>query len=438
MGKKERLGPGDLVGIAGGGVGGLALAAKLTDLGLRCVVFERDASRSDRRQGYGITLNDFNKALAGLGILDECRARNTWSHAHWTFGAQGEVLGYHGWAFLSDTEGKSPNTGNLRLPRNELRALLLSRLPDGVVRWGCKVASYRERDDGVDVTLDSGEVVPCAVLVGADGVRSVVRRQKEPQGSLDYLGVVICTGFTELRDPLLHRQGFYTIDGRSRLFTMPYREATEAEAPLTMWQLSVGVESEEEARAVAAGGVAAAEAFVREHSAGWHEPFPSMLDATDWDTVWAGPLFDRKPLRPLRAGQQTRVTVLGDAAHPMSPFKGQGAQSALYDAWQISEWLQQAPPGKALACYEREMITRGGGKAAASREAAHLYHTPAALEVDPVFNGVAPELARELVERLSRAGVGAHLGAGLEEAAQAVYRELLREHDGAEPAAASA
>jgi 2-polyprenyl-6-methoxyphenol hydroxylase-like FAD-dependent oxidoreductase len=95
--------------IAGGGISGLALAAALQAAPEasrpKVIVMERDASAEARRQGYGVTLSETNAALAGLGILEDLRASNTRSCAHWTFKDDGAVLGYFGLAFLPEERG---------------------------------------------------------------------------------------------------------------------------------------------------------------------------------------------------------------------------------------------------------------------------------------------------------------------------------------------
>ena len=107
-------------------------------------MYERDAHFEDRKQGYGLTLT-YNEQgpLAKLGVLAEVMRHDTEaspSNRHWIFGPSGDLLGFYGNDFIPPTGGTtSPSSyqrGNLRIPRQELRRVLLSRLAPGTVRWG--------------------------------------------------------------------------------------------------------------------------------------------------------------------------------------------------------------------------------------------------------------------------------------------------------------
>ena len=140
----NRLGPEDTVVIAGGGISGLASRrrSRVPEASRpKVIVMERDASAEARRQGYGVTLSETNAALAGLGILEDLRASNTRSCAHWTFKDDGSVLGYFGLAFLpEERKPKRDRLTNLRVPRNRVREILLARLlPE---RCGSGAASW--------------------------------------------------------------------------------------------------------------------------------------------------------------------------------------------------------------------------------------------------------------------------------------------------------
>ena len=230
------LGSEQLVAIIGGGVGGLATALVLQQAGFRARVYERDTGVSARHQGYGVTLSTTNSALEALDLLQELRARDVPSRSHYTFRSDGAVLGYFGNALRADETGAAVrdglcggtgDRGNLRVPRQVLRQMLLDRLSPGSVIWGARLAGFEELtlpaatgDDGgggVALTFESGERLEAVALVGADGVHSLVRRRRRPAAvEPSYLGIFISVGITACDHSLLKDRGFYTVDGRRR------------------------------------------------------------------------------------------------------------------------------------------------------------------------------------------------------------------------------
>ena len=108
----------------------------------------------------------------------------------------------------------------------------------------------------------------------------------------------------------------------------------------------------------------------------------------------------------------------------MSPFKGMGANTALFDAWHLARWLLKAPPPRAVACFEREMVARAWVKVRASREACVAFHSAAAITGAKAFAGVAPEHAPAFLETLAARNVGAALGGFLEKETKAALLEF--------------
>ena len=274
--------------IVGGGIAGLGCALALQQQGFKVSVFERDITFADRRQGYGLTLvNNPKGPLASLKLLEQCIAEDCPSNAHWLFRPEGTILGYYGRSFKqsspsttttvtmnSKSEGIIEGRGNLRIPRQNLRKMMLERLLPGTVQWGMKVLDYEEFDDRVVVKFQSSSAnlavtvtdktstdtialdststtvalpiveVTADVLVGADGIRSIVRHLRgqkpgrilgngdsssqgkpKPLGEsspLHYVGVAVILGITSAIHPLITEQGFYCLDGVNRLFTMPF------------------------------------------------------------------------------------------------------------------------------------------------------------------------------------------------------------------------
>jgi 2-polyprenyl-6-methoxyphenol hydroxylase-like FAD-dependent oxidoreductase len=260
------------VSIVGGGIAGLGAALALQKKGFLVTVFERDLLFEDRRRGYGLTLtNNPQGPLADLDLLDECISRDCPSNAHWIFAPEGNVLGYYGRSFKSDAETPSSvgipaiaprdsqfeGRGNLRIPRQNLRKMMLDRLRPGTVKWGMKLLDYEESVDGVkcyyqstknaqlSVTdgsrgtgdssmpnceekcdskntarlVDSIEEVHADILVGADGIRSVVRQLRSQKtgafgnkqlikesSPLSFVGVAVILGISTVTHPLINRQ----------------------------------------------------------------------------------------------------------------------------------------------------------------------------------------------------------------------------------------
>lgn len=122
------------------------------------------------------------------------------------------------------------------------------------------------------------------------------------------------------------------------------------------------------------------------------------------------------------------MALVGDAAHPMSPFKGQGANQALCDSVRLVKWLAKAPVASALNCYDREMTTQTSVKVRASREAADFLHSPAAIAPGASrVAGVASGCLGELLGRLEAREIGAGLAEGLSGAVRGVIGELVKE-----------
>ena len=411
------------VAIIGGGVGGLATALALQRAGLPFAVFERD-SENAARWGYGMTLQA-TAALRDLGVLPAvlAKASQCVSNEHWCFDAEGAILGYfgRGRGCGGEEEGEEGSggggggggeRGNIRIPREDLLRLMREALAPGSVRFGHCLASYAEAPEAGEGLLrlqfEGATHAPfvASVLVGADGLRSRVRElalARAPPApapapappALSHMGVVLVLGLSAAQHPLLASRGFYTLTGSHRLFTMPYAPATPARPALTMWQLSYasaehagsGEAAHAAARATRALSSDALAALAAAAVAGWHAPVPALIAGSLPGTVWATSLVDLGGA--VAALGQRRVTLVGDAAHPMSPFKGQGANQALLDGPLLAAWLCKAPVAAAIRAYEREMGVRAGRKVAASRAAGVHLHSAAVLAEPGVVSGVA-------------------------------------------------
>lgn len=383
------------VAIIGGGIGGIALAAACLHRGIPFTVYERDSGFSARSQGYGLTLQQASKAVEALGIADIPGGLVSTRHVvHTTDGAIVGEWGMRKW--LGEEANAAPKRTNIHIARQSLRAALLNQLGGSKrIQWGHQLVGVEENDSGVQLRFQvDGEMKPesADLVVGADGIRSAMRRILigEEASPLRYLGCLVVLGICPLEqlngfehELLDSATVFQTANGVERMYMMPYSNDT------VMWQLSFPMD-EEAAKELSAQGVDAlkAEALRR---CQWHAPIPQILEATQSELITGYPVYDRAMLEPDLFAKMGSATLLGDAAHPMSPFKGQGANQALLDALALARRITDVCGNPAyrelgswreliLQEFEAEMLERAAVKVKDSADAAEFLHSDIAIQ----------------------------------------------------------
>jgi salicylate hydroxylase len=383
------------VAIIGGGISGVALAVACLHRGIPFTLYERDSGFDTRAQGYGLTLQQATRAVEGLGIASlEAGVTSTKHVVHTT---DGKVIGEWGlrkWG--RDAAKPSPRRTNVHIARQSLRLALLQQLGGhDTVQWGHQLLDVKECETaGVDLSFDVAGKMKHAkadLVVGADGIRSSVRRLLigEDTSPLRYLGCIVILGICPLgalegvESSLLDSATvFQTANGTERIYMMPYASDS------VMWQLSFPM-PEKEAKALHAQGARALKTEACRRTQ-WHSPIPQILAATLEAQISGYPVYDRALLKPELLENAAQVTLIGDAAHPMSPFKGQGANQALLDALALargiskgchpsSHWRKAGMRKSVLTEFESEMFERSATKVKDSAEAAQFLHSASVL-----------------------------------------------------------
>lgn len=379
------------VAIIGGGIGGVALAVACLHRGIPFTLYERDSSFDARSQGYGLTLQQASKAMEGFGIFSLEEGLVSTKHVVHT--TDGTVIGEWGIRKWLESEDNSyAKRTNIHIARQALRHALLDQLGGhNMVQWEHQFIDFKERK-GQAIELNfqvNGKVktTKADLVVGADGIRSSIRKSviEEVVSPLRYLDCIVILGICSLENlkTLEHElldsaTVFQTANGEERIYMMPY------DSKSIMWQLSFPM-LEEDAKKLSSKGPQALKEEAC-HRTQWHDPIPQIMAATSAAQVSGYPVYDRALLDPIVLKKAAQITLIGDAAHPMSPFKGQGANQALLDALALARsiakgcrpqtnWKDTGIRENVLNEFEEEMIERTNSKVTDSAAAAKFLHS---------------------------------------------------------------
>jgi 2-polyprenyl-6-methoxyphenol hydroxylase-like FAD-dependent oxidoreductase len=306
--------------IVGGGIGGLTAAVALGGAGVEAMVFEH--AEELREIGAGITLwANAMKALEKLGVHDALREAGAAELG-------GELRSWRGERISeipADQLRSSHGEANLAVHRADLQGALLAALSQGTVRLGAEFVGFTQDAAGVVARFADGSEERGELLVGADGIHSSVRAQLFGWRPPRYAGYTAWRGIADAGDGLV-REGFglnlwgrgsefgLVSVGRGRFYWFVTRNAPEGEA-----EDAHGRKRE-----------------VLDLLGGWYEPTRTAVEATGESKILRNDIHDRDPLERWGEG---RVTLLGDAAHPMTPNLGQGACQAIEDAVVLARCL---------------------------------------------------------------------------------------------------
>lgn len=382
--------------IIGGGIGGVALAVACLHRKIPFTLYEKDKSFDARSQGYGLTLQQASRIIKSLGI--ESLTDTIISTKHIVHNTDGTIIGEWGmrkWLDEFNSDKKSKRT-NIHIARQALRLQLLKQLDENNnVKWNYQLINFKQNKDEIELTFEVDDIIKhtkTQLLIGADGIRSSVRKIliTDEQNSLQYLGCIVILGICSLSalnnlesDLLDSKTVFQTANGNERMYVMPY--STDK----IMWQFSFPM-SEDDAKLLSSQGSKALKDEVIKRTK-WHSPIPKIVASTLENAISGYPVYDRQLLDLNLTKDWGNVTLIGDAAHPMSPFKGQGANQALLDSLalaraitknckRLSNFKNINLRKEILNNFENEMIERVAPKVKASSEAVKILHSEIVLQ----------------------------------------------------------
>ena len=343
----------------------MAAAAFLHRAGLPVTVYEQASALKEVGAGLVVAPNAA-RLVRRLGAMDAFLERAVVLETGWEFRrwADGRILSAEN---LVDACERLYGEQTYTVHRADLLAALLAAVPEGAIRLGMECTSVDAHADGVELSFSDGRRVGADVVIGADGVHSMVRGAVTTPSPPEYSGLSAFRALVPAdRAPAFARRRAQTLWIGPGHHLVHYPVSAEQSVNLVAFA-PAGEFTEESWSATASVDELLAEFD------GWDLRLTELIEAAATPGRWA--LLDRRPLARWTRG---RVALLGDAAHPMFPFFAQGAAQAMEDAAVLADCLahDRGDPGRALERYASLRIPRATRVQDASHGRATANHLP--------------------------------------------------------------
>jgi 2-polyprenyl-6-methoxyphenol hydroxylase-like FAD-dependent oxidoreductase len=343
---------GKRIAIVGGGPGGLTLARLLQMRGADVGVYERDQSRNARVQGSALDLHE----QSGLAALEAAGLMDAFWANHRPDLDRLRLTDHHGTVLHDHPRTVSGAGQRPEIERGPLREILLDSLQPDTVCWDRKLESSELRGDQVQLHFAGGESVLADVAIGCDGANSRLRdvvTALRPQ----YVGVTLVEGLVPAGKDSVPE--LWSLLGGAALIALGTERTlglgTKPDGSILFYAGLKSTDPADKQRLEEANSAEARVAWFHANFEGWSElwaPLFAKASSMVWRPLLVCPTDQHWEPKP-------NVTLIGDAAHVMPPYAGEGVNMAMLDALVLSQQLlSQTDAAAAIAAYESEMFGR--------------------------------------------------------------------------------
>ena len=357
----------------------MCAAIALQKIGIAATIYEAAPELKAVGAGVGLAANAI-QGLARLGVVEDVVARGKQLEALVMFDEKGKVISNFDTQPLSRKYGIS----NFVIHRANLHEVLQNQLQANSLLLGKRCKSIVQQNGQVQVRFADGTQASADLLIAADGINSVVRRQLLPQSQPRYAGYTCWRAV--IRDPGVDINKMISAETwapQGRVGIAPLQDDS------IYWYACINApEQDPHMRQMTPAQLAL-------HFAGVNPPIAEVLAATKSEQLLWNDIADLKPLRQFI---YNRVVLLGDAAHATTPNMGQGACQAIEDAVVLGQCLQQEPVLEiALKLYERRRLARTAKVIRLSRLLGQVAQWP-----QPLLGGLRNSLFRMMPQGITQ------------------------------------
>jgi len=376
--------------IAGAGIGGLTAASCLLEAGFDVEVYEQAPALGEVGAGIQVSANAA-RVLYKLGLKEEIEklAVRPESYEFRLFDT-GELLQT---IPLGEQHEKAHGAPYYQLHRADIHNILARKaqsLKSNLIHLNSTVTRFTEMNDGVELHFANGATAKGDILIGADGIKSAIRKQIVGDTPAEYTGDIawrLIVPAERLSEDIMRKVTAVWV-GPGRHAVIYYLRSGKL---LNFVGLVAHDEWVEESWTIKAPWQ-----DVKRDFEGWHADIQSIIDAADRDQCYRWALNNRKPISNWSTA---RATLLGDSAHPTLPYLAQGAVMAIEDSAVLARCLlAEENPSKALDLYQRSRVDRTARIVNESTANQTLFHLPSSEALKEAFakRNIAAERAQWL------------------------------------------